>query len=90
MRGLDRLAKEKKKIHQRQDSVHTRTADDPLHLRKEKCRLEVRVNTFSQRVVNSWNKIGFEQKSKSLAVFKSALNRQQESGGRPNESNKER
>lgn len=71
----------------RQDLVHTRTAVDPPNLRKEKCNIDIRANTLSQRVMNSWNKISFEQKSKSQAVLKSALNRQPETGRRTNTRN---
>ena len=88
IRGSDRLAKEKFFVS-RQETVHTRTAEDPLHLRKEKSRLDISANIFSQRVVNSWNNISYHKNSKSLSVFTHALNRQHETGGRPGASNQE-
>ena len=74
MRGIDKLDRQKI-FKMRQENTHTRTADDPLHLRHDRSRLEVRTNSFTQRVITSWNNIGYENKSKSLARFKTALKR---------------
>ena len=37
---------------------NTRVAADALGLRQSNARLEIRKNFFTQRVVNSWNRIG--------------------------------
>ena len=51
----------------------TRIASDPLNLRQQAPRLESRRNFFSQRVVESWNKVPSTIKnSVSAASFKKA------------------
>ena len=72
MRGVDKLDRDKI-FEQRQETTHTRTAGDPLHLKQGRSRLDIRANTFSQRVVRDWNAITYEKKSKSLSVFKKPL-----------------
>ncbi len=41
----------------RQDSIHTRTAGDPLHLSQNRAKLDLRRNAFALRVVEGWKKI---------------------------------
>ena len=72
IRGIDKLDGEKI-FKYRQEGTHTRTAEDPLHLRQERSRLDIRINTFSQRVISGWNRIGPEDKTRSMSCFKKAL-----------------
>jgi hypothetical protein len=49
----------------------TRSAADPLNLRPQAARLEVRKNFFSNRTVEDWNKIPSEVKNaRTVAIFK--------------------
>ena len=49
----------------------TRTTEDPLGLRQNNARLEIRKNFFTQRVVSSWNNILCELKSvRTVQAFK--------------------
>ena len=49
----------------------TRSAADPLNLRPQTSRLEIRRQFFSQRVVESWNKISASLKqAKNVKCFK--------------------
>ncbi len=49
----------------------TRSAADPLNLRPQAARLEVRRNFFSNRTVEDWNKIPSEVKNaRTVAIFK--------------------
>ena len=57
-------------------SVRTRTNADPLNLKKERARKDVRANSFSIRVVDHWNRIPAEAKQKEKPVcFKTYLKR---------------
>jgi hypothetical protein len=49
----------------------TRSAADPLNLRSQTARLEVRRNFFSNITVEDWNKIPSEVKNaRTVAIFK--------------------
>jgi len=62
----------------------TRMESDPLNIRKENARTDIRKNTFKLRVVEEWNKLNIETKSiKSKTSFKSAILGKKLQGGRP-------
>jgi len=78
--GLDKLDRDKI-FHLRLENIATRQAADPLNLRQDRSRLEVRKNWFSQRVVTKWNELDASIKNApSLKLFKSHLNTLQEMG----------
>ena len=52
----------------------TRQAADPLNIRPQAARLDVRRNFFSQRVVSEWNSLPAEvKKAPSIDAFKRSL-----------------
>jgi hypothetical protein len=54
----------------------TRMAADPLNIRSEHARSDVRRNFFSQRIISEWNKIPSAIKtSSSVKVFKERYRR---------------
>jgi ribonuclease P/MRP protein subunit RPP40 len=51
----------------------TRSADDPLNVRPQACRLDTRRHFFSQRVVESWNSISSSLKQvETVRAFKNS------------------
>lgn len=55
----------------------TRMTADPLNIRPKRARLEIRRNFFSLRVIDDWNKLKPETKSKkSIEAFKSDIQNQ--------------
>ena len=81
LQGIDKLD-HNKLFKFRQGNVQTRSAKDPLYLSGQRSRLDVRSNVFSQRVVNDWNSISYESKSKGFGKYKNAL-RNYVPGGEP-------
>ncbi len=72
LRGTDKLDPDKL-FKFRQENQHTRSSQDLLYLCGQRSRLDIRSNVFSQRVVNGWNSISYESKSKGIGKFKTAL-----------------
>ncbi len=64
----------------------TRAAADPFHLQLERSRLDVRKFSYTQRVVNNWNKLDHKIKSGTLAEFKTAIKKTYPTGGEPERS----
>lgn len=63
-------------------AASTRLASDPMNLRPQRARLEVRRNFFGVRVIDDWNRLGVEtKKKKSIEAFKQELKK--EHGARP-------
>jgi len=57
----------------------TRMASDPMNIRQQACRLDIRRNFFSQRVIDNWNKVPTAIKnSVSVNSFKNAFKRHRE------------
>ena len=52
----------------------TRFTNDPLNLTVNRCRLDIRKNSYATRVTEDWNKLSHKTKtSTSVAMFKSAI-----------------
>ena len=52
----------------------TRFTTDPLNLTVNRCRLDIRKNSYATRVAEDWNKLSHKTKtSTSVAMFKSAI-----------------
>ena len=52
----------------------TRFTNDPLNLTVNRCRLDIRKNSYATRVAEDWNKLSHKTKtSTSVAMFKSAI-----------------
>ena len=79
IRGMDQVAPETL-FRFRTNSARTRQADDPLHLQKERIRLDLRKYSYTQRIVDDWNRISAEDKMGSLAKFKKAAGNLMETG----------
>ncbi len=57
----------------------TRSGADPIHIKAEKSRLEVRRNFFSNRNIKAWNRIPHEVKNaRSIDAFKRMYRKMQE------------
>ena len=80
IKKIDKLSPSKL-MHQRQGDIHTRTVADPYYIRKDRCRLDIRKNFFTQRICDKWNGIGQDYKNKSVAHFKISLKKLPVPGG---------
>ena len=75
------------KIFKFRNSVrNTKSARDRQNIIKEIARLDVRKNTFSQRVRAAWNRVEVKTKEKNFALFKSAIKKCPLTGGRPKDT----
>ncbi len=82
IRGIDKLDKDKL-FTIREPNRYTRSAEDQFHISQNRARQDTRRYFYSHRVVNGWNNIGYEHKSKSLAIFKNSLKKYNGPGGEP-------
>ena len=53
----------------RQENLHAKTAQDYLHLRQQRTKLDISRNVFLQRATRGWNSIGIEEKSGTFMKF---------------------
>ena len=79
IRGMDEVVPETL-FRFRSNNARTRQAGDPLHLQKERTRLDLRKYSYTQRVVGDWNGKSAEDNMGSLARFKKAVGNSAETG----------
>ncbi len=73
VRGLDSVDSETWFTHVNPVGSVTRAVSDPLNLVKKRCKLDLRSNFFSQRVVDAWNAIlGEIKRLRTAYAFKKA------------------